>query len=84
MILLQIDMGNWLLQQAPVIVVMGIAIWWLVRQLAKKDKQLLQVSKSAIELATKYETKCEYLSGKNKESHQEIMTLLKEKSNKTS
>lgn len=70
---MNIELTEWLLQQAPVIVVLGIVIWWLARQYLKKDKQLTQMSEKTIQLATKWEEKAEYLGNKNKESHSEIM-----------
>lgn len=73
MILLDINIGSWLLEQAPVIVVMGVVIWWLARQYLRKDKQLTQVSEKAIQLSTKWEEKAEYYGNKNRESHKEIM-----------
>ncbi len=82
MILLNINIGNWLIEQAPVIVVMGIVIWWLAKQLLRKDKQLTQVSEKTIQLSTKWEEKAEQLGDKNKESHKQIMgtqeTVIKE------
>lgn len=73
MVLLNINIGEWLLQQSPVIIVMGVVIYWLAKQLLKKETQLEQVSEKAIQLATKWEEKAEYIGDKNKESHEEIM-----------
>lgn len=77
MVLLSINMGEWLLQQSPVIVVMGVAIWWLAKQLMRKEAQLEQISEKAIQLATKWEEKAEHIGDKNKESHQLIMDTQK-------
>lgn len=36
------DILSWLVDQAPVIVVLGIAIWWLAKRLEKKEAELKQ------------------------------------------
>ena len=46
---------DWLLQQAPVVIVMGFAIWWLASKLSKKDSQLIEITKETIKLAALWE-----------------------------
>lgn len=69
---------TWLLQQAPVVVVMGVVIWWLAKQLTKKDKLVSELSKEVIKLTTLWETKSEQLSDNTSEGHEEVLRLLKE------
>lgn len=69
---------TWLLQQAPVIVVMGIVIWWLARQLTKKDSQLTDLSKDVIKLTALWETKAEQLTTDEKELKNRILDALHE------
>lgn len=69
---------TWLLQQAPVIVVMGIVIWWLASQLSKKDSQLTELSKDVIKLTALWETKAEQLTTDDKELKNRILDALHE------
>jgi hypothetical protein len=69
---------TWLLQQAPVVVVMGVVIWWLAKQLTKKDKLVSELSKEVIKLTTLWETKSEQLSDNTSEGYEELLRLLKE------
>jgi hypothetical protein len=69
---------TWLLQQAPVVVVMGVVIWWLAKQLTKKDKLVSELSKEVIKLTTLWETKSEQLSDNTSEGYEEVLRLLKE------
>ena len=69
---------TWLLQQAPVVVVMGVVIWWLAKQLTRKDKLVSELSKEVIKLTTLWETKSEQLSDNTSEGYEELLRLLKE------
>jgi hypothetical protein len=69
---------TWLLQQAPVVVVMGVVIWWLAKQLLKKDKMVTELSKEVIKLTTLWEQKSEQLADDTSEGHGEVLRLLKE------
>jgi hypothetical protein len=69
---------TWLLQQAPVVIVMGVVIWWLAKQLTKKDKLVSELSKEVIKLTTLWETKSEQLSDNTSEGYEEVLRLLKE------
>ena len=68
------EITTWLLQQAPVVAVMGIVIYWLAKRLekAQDDKDLL--SKDVVKLTTIWEEK--YQNESNKE--EKIITLLTE------
>ena len=71
-------MLTWLLQQAPVVVVMGVTIWWLAKQLLAKDKLVSDLSKEVIKLSTLWETKSEQLSDNTSERYDEVVRILKE------
>lgn len=43
-----------LLKQAPVIIVMGVVIWWLQKKYTDKDKQLEKLAVDFVELSTKW------------------------------
>jgi len=68
------EITTWLLQQAPVVAVMGVVIYWLAKRLekAQDDKDLL--SKDVVKLTTIWEEK--YQNESNKE--EKIITLLTE------
>ena len=66
-----IEIGQWLLQQAPVVVVMGVVIWWLAKRLEKCSDEKDILSKDVVKLTTLWEEKSD--------SHKdEIITLLRE------
>jgi hypothetical protein len=69
---------TWLLQQAPVVVVMGVVIWWLAKQLLAKDKLVSELSKEVIKLTTLWEEKSEQLSDNTSEGYEEVLRVLKE------
>ena len=69
---------TWLLQQAPVVVVMGIVIWWLAKQLLVKDKLVSELSREVIKLTTLWEEKSEQLSDNTSVGYLEIIRILKE------
>lgn len=49
-----IDISTWLLQQAPVVVCMGVVIWWLAKRYSDKDTQLESLAKDFIQLSVKW------------------------------
>ena len=65
---------TWLLQQAPVIVVLGVVIWWLAKRLEKVEEQKETLSKDVIKLSTLWEEKVD----KNSEKESQIIELLRE------
>lgn len=69
---------EWLLLQAPVVVVMGVVIWWLAKQLLAKDKLVSDLSKEVIKLTTLWETKSEQLSDNTSEGYEEVLRIIKE------
>lgn len=75
---LAINIGEWLLQQAPVIVVMGVVIWWLAKGYVKSQQEKEQLSKDVIKLATLWEEKADKMSTDDQQTKQEILGLLRE------
>ena len=69
-----IEIGSWLLQQAPVIVVMGVVIWWLAKRLVKSEDEKDLLSKDVIKISTLWESKADKMDG----SKEEILKLLAE------
>ena len=68
------DIITWLLQQSPVIVVMGVVIYWLAAQLKKANEDKDNLSKDVVKLTTIWEEK--YQNEGNKED--KIIELLTE------
>lgn len=68
------EVTTWLLQQSPVIVVMGIVIWWLAKRLEKAQEDKDTLSKDVVKLTTIWEEK--YEKEANKE--EQIIQLLTE------
>ena len=76
-ILLQVmdtNITGWLVQQAPVIVVMGVVVWWLAKRYEKAENDKSELAKEVIKLTVAYETKLD----SDKEKDQEIKALLTE------
>ncbi len=73
-----VDIWTWLLQQAPVIVVMGVVIWWLAKKYTDKDKQLETLAKDFIQLSVKWHDWLEKGLTANKEDAQKILEKLDE------
>lgn len=68
------EVTKWLLEQSPVIVVMGIVIWWLAKRLEKAQEDKDTLSKDVVKLTTIWEEK--YEKEANKE--EQIIQLLTE------
>jgi hypothetical protein len=86
-ILFQADVNiiNWLLQQAPVVVVMGAAIYWLADRLKKAENDKDELAKDVIKLTTLWEEKSDKLDVRNEKLgekstkvNEEILVLLRE------
>lgn len=76
-ILLQVvnsDLSSWLIQQAPVVVVMGVVVYWLAKRYEKAEQDKSDLAKEVIKLTVAYETKLD----NDKEKDAEIKALLTE------
>jgi len=71
-------MLNWLLEQAPVIVVMGVAIWWLAKRLVKSEDEKDNLANSVIKLTTLWEAKASELGEDDKHFKEDVLFSLKE------
>jgi hypothetical protein len=67
-----------LLKQAPVIVVMGVVIWWLQKRYLAKDMQLEKLSVDFIEISTKWHDWLQKGLQANSEDCKEIIKKLDE------
>jgi len=68
------DLWTWLANQAPVIVVMGIVIYWLANRLVRSEDQKDLLSKDVVKLSTLWEDKVD----KGSERENQIIQLLNE------
>lgn len=68
----------WLLEQAPLTVVLGVIIWWLVKKLTKVEKDRDEISKEVIKLATLWEKKTEQSEDDEDELKRQILHSLEE------
>tara|TARA_R110000772_G_scaffold33142_2_gene80791 strand:+ start:112 stop:396 length:285 start_codon:yes stop_codon:yes gene_type:complete len=78
----QVDpiMTNWLVQQLPVVVVMGVMIWWLTKRLEKIETEKNTLAENMIKLTSLYEAKIdktEILNEKIVDSLSRIIDLIK-------
>jgi len=72
---------SWLLDQAPVIAVMGVVIWWLAKRLTKAEDEKNELAANVIKLTTLWEAKAIELTTDDevsKEFRKETISLLKE------
>lgn len=68
----------WLLEQAPLTVVLGVIIWWLVKKLSKVEQDRDDISKEVIKLATLWEKKTEQSEDDEDELKRQILNSLEE------
>ena len=72
------DFGVWLLEQAPVIVLMGVVIWWLAKRLIKAENDKDELSRDVIKLTTLWEEKSENMDIANEKTKEQILELLRD------
>ena len=79
------ELVSWLIQQAPVVVVMGAAIYWLAKKLNKAEGDKDEMAKEVIKLTTlweeksdKIEEKAEKNDEKNSKVTEQILELLRD------
>ena len=73
-----VELYEWLEEQAPVILVMGIGIVWLQRQLMRCQKRNEILTENVIKIATLWETKSQSLSDDDTKFKREIYEKLNE------
>lgn len=64
----EMDMVGWLVQQAPVVVVMGAAIYWLAKKLNKAENDKDEMAKEVIKLTALWEEKNDKVDAKNEKN----------------
>lgn len=72
------EIGGWLIEQAPVVVVMGVVVWWLAKRLVKAEDDKENLSKEVIKITTLWEAKAAKMDEDDKATKQQILTLLNE------
>ena len=70
------DISSWIFEQVPVIIVMGVVIYWLAKQLIAINKQKDLLSKEVIKITTLWEIKADKIGVKDKEFKKEVIELL--------
>ena len=68
------SLGTWLLDQAGLVVIMGVVIYWLAKRYEKAEQDKSDLAKEVIKLTVAYETKLD----SDKEKDNEIKALLTE------
>jgi hypothetical protein len=79
------DLLNWLVQQAPVVVVMGAAIWWLAKKLTKAEDDKDELAKDVIKLTALWQEKSDKIDQKSEKNNdknllvnEQIIEMLRE------
>jgi len=72
------EIGMWLLEQAPVIVLMGVVIWWLAKRLIKSENEKDELAKDVIRVATLWEEKSDKLDNNGTKMKEQILELLRD------
>lgn len=77
-IFLATDIAVWLLEQAPVIVVMGAVIYWLQGKLNKAEEDKDSLAKDVIKLTTLWEEKSSEIDQNGIKAKEQILELLRD------
>ena len=77
-IFLVAEIGKWLLEQAPVIVLMGVVIFWLAKKLNKSEKEKDDLAKEVIKLATLWEEKSDKMEEGVDKTKEQILEFLRD------
>ena len=77
-ILLAIEISAWLIEQAPVIVLMGIIIYWLANRLIKSEAEKDELAKDVIKVATLWEEKSDKIGDASEKTKEQILELLRD------
>jgi len=75
------EISKWLLEQIGMVVVMGLAIWWLARRLVQAEKEKDKLSQDVIKLTTMWESKASSMTDELEEDKKRkdlIIALLSE------
>ena len=72
------DLVDVLLQQAPLVIFMGGAIWWLVKSLVKCDREKQSLTESVVKLTTLWEEKTSKMNNSDEDFKKEVLKVLTE------
>lgn len=72
------EIFNILLKQAPLVIFMGAAIWWLVKQLVKKDGEHQRLTQDVVKLTTMWEEKASKMGESDEVFKKEALRILTE------
>ena len=70
------DIVTWLLEQAPVVIIMGAVIYWLQAKLIRAEEEKDSLARDVIQLTTLWEEKSQEIEDTNEKSRQRITELL--------
>lgn len=73
-----ISIGAWLIEQAPVIVLMGVVIYWLANRLIKSEAEKDELAKDVIKVATLWEEKSDKLGDASEKTKEQMLELLRD------
>ena len=68
---------TWLLEQAPVVVILGVVIWWLQKRYTKAIEHKDSLAKDVIKLTTLWEEKNDKLEERSEKISEQILVLLR-------
>lgn len=76
--LAQINPGitDWLFKQAPVVVILGVIIWWLADRLKKVEAEKSVLAENVIKLSTLYQAKDDKNDLANKEISDQLTVII--------
>lgn len=77
-IFMAVEVGAWLLEQAPVIVLMGVIIWYLAKKLDKSEHDKDDLAKDVIKVATLWEEKNDKMDDISEKHREQILELLRD------
>lgn len=72
------ELSEWLLEQLGMVVIMGVAIWWLQRRLVKSEAEKEKLAQEVVKLTTLWESKASTLSELDKEYKEKVISILNE------
>lgn len=74
----ELNIGTWLLQQAPTVVILGIAVYFLWKELNKERQRNNNLSEDVIKISLLWETKASDLGTAGSKDRETILRILRE------
>ena len=72
------ELTKWLLEQAPVVVVMGTGLWWTVKRLSKAEEDKQKMAEDIIKITILWQNTGEDLTEDAEEFQKEVIDILKD------